>query len=44
VIGEGIFSVAAKKVQEHSWNTSAGRLTGRDKFPYRILETQIKVK
>jgi hypothetical protein len=42
VIAEGLFSDAGEVVQEQSWSISAGKLTGRDQFPYRILETQIK--
>jgi hypothetical protein len=44
VINEGLLNGAGQDIQEWAWSTSAGKLTGIDHFPHRILATQIKVK
>jgi hypothetical protein len=43
MVNEGLLSDAEQDIQEWARST-AGRITGRDHFPYGISATQTKVK
>jgi hypothetical protein len=44
MVAEGLLSGAWHYIQELARSTSAGRLTGRGLFPYRMIAIQTKVK